>query len=192
MPSEIPRLRASRVDSVLRAGVAMGLIGGALWCALPVAFPSQRHAAADLLLTALRDRRQDVASTARQYVADFAGDPLGIWIAAEAAAQQGDHESAIEFYSALPSDAAQWEFQRELGLGQRYNAIGDLVRTERHLRRGWPQSLPPGSQQPTRPSAADLRACLGVPAPFSGADSTREVPRRRASRSVPFGAFLST
>lgn len=135
MPSEISRLRASRADSALRAGVAIGLIGGALWCALPVAFSSQRQAAVDALLTALRDRRQDVASTARQYVTDFAGDPLGIWIAAEAAAQQGDHKSAIEFYSALPSDAAQWEFQRELGLGQRYNAIGDLARTEHHLRR---------------------------------------------------------
>ena len=98
-------------------------------------FPSKQRSARDFVLEALRVRRQDVGSLAAEFRTRFPDDLLGRWLAAKAAVQQGDRVAAIRFYSELPSDGGVWEFQRELGLGQRYFAAGDLVETERHLSR---------------------------------------------------------
>ena len=129
------RFPYSAVDVAFSVAVAIGALAGALWCIQPELFPTAQQAARKSLLKALEDRRQDIPSIAARYRQTCPGDLNGIWIAAEAAAKQGEHEDAIEFYRQLPRDGAGWEFQRELGLGQRYFVLGQLVQAESSLRR---------------------------------------------------------
>jgi tetratricopeptide (TPR) repeat protein len=100
----------------------------------PELFPSPQVRSSRSVLAALRARRSDVVELATRHRAMFPADRNGTWVGAEAAAQQGQHAAAIALYLQMPRDGGRAEFQRELGLGQRYFALGNLVESERHLR----------------------------------------------------------
>jgi tetratricopeptide (TPR) repeat protein len=122
-------------SSTMFLAVASLVVGGAIICLRPVLFPTHRERLHRQLLVALSERNPTVSELAASYCLTYPDDPDSHWLAAEAATQQGDHAAAIGFYCQLPQDAGKWEFQRELGLGQRMFATGDLVNAEAHLRR---------------------------------------------------------
>jgi tetratricopeptide (TPR) repeat protein len=123
------------IHAAFAGTVQLVLLAGALWCTRPEFLPARHESFRRHLLEALQNRQQDVVDRVRLYRETWPDDVYGLWFAAEAAAQAGDHSSAEAFYLKLPQDGGEWEFQREFGLGRRYFAMGQLAAAERCLRR---------------------------------------------------------
>jgi tetratricopeptide (TPR) repeat protein len=114
--------------------IVIVMAGGAV-CIQPECFPTQDQRLVKQILEALEVRRADSYSLASEYLARPGSGPLGIAMAADAAAISFDHQRAIELYRMLPVDGGRWEFLAEMGIARRCEVQGRLTEEERHLRR---------------------------------------------------------
>ncbi len=111
------------------------LVVGQCGILIPVLGPSAETTSRRELIASVESRRANARELAATRLSRSPDDPLTLALAAEVEGQRGGHARAIELLQRLPSDGGRWEFQREFGLGQRCETLGEITRAERHYLR---------------------------------------------------------
>lgn len=122
-------------DWPVRAACILLAAAGLTAVLRPVVLPGRQERSYRSLRAAVAARDSRAAEIGAEHVHRFPDDLAGIVLAADAAAQRGDHAAAISFLERLPNDGGQWEARREEGIGDRLAAIGRFSEAERRLTR---------------------------------------------------------
>jgi tetratricopeptide (TPR) repeat protein len=85
------------------------------------------------ILAGLQNRDRETLALARQHLAAYPEDTLGLALAAEAAANNSEHDLALQLFSQLPQDRGRWEFLSHMGMARRFQVLGRLEAAEYHL-----------------------------------------------------------
>lgn len=123
-----------RDDAVVMVLLLVFVVGIGV-CVRPFVVPTAKEASRRAIVGPLRTRQPEAWTNAQQHLRDFPDDVVGLALAAEAAAVQKQMDEAIRLFEQLPQDGGRWEFRREFALGRRYEILGQLQASERHLRR---------------------------------------------------------
>ena len=132
--NEVARLSANVERGFVALAVVLVLAGAAV-CVQPECFPTRDQRLVKRIIALLEARHAGAYELAREYMSRPASGPLGIALAAEAAAVRFENQPAIDIYRKLPADGGRWEFFAELGMARRCEIMGLLTEEERHLRR---------------------------------------------------------
>ncbi len=118
------------------AGIATFLLTvGLCVCLQPELLPTAYARSLRQVEAALPHYQPAALELALHHLQEYPDDVPGIALAAQAAADQSQHDLAIELFRRLPADGGRWEFYSNLGLARRYEILGQLASAERHLRR---------------------------------------------------------
>ena len=123
-----------RDDAVVMVLLLVFVVGLGV-CVRPFVVPTAKEASRRAIVGPLRTRQPEAWTNAQQHLRDFPEDVVGLALAAEAAAVQKQMDEAIRLFEQLPQDGGRWEFRREFALGRRYEILGQLQKSEQHLRR---------------------------------------------------------
>lgn len=126
---------AVKCDAAVVIALLVLFVVGLAVCVRPLVAPTAKEASRRAIVEPLRMRQPEAWTNAQQHLRDFPDDVVGLALAAEAAAVQKQMDEAIRLLEQLPRDGGRWEFRREFGLGRRYEILGQLQNSERHLRR---------------------------------------------------------
>jgi tetratricopeptide (TPR) repeat protein len=85
------------------------------------------------ILAGLQNRDRETLALALQHLEAYPEDTLGLALAAEAAANNSEHDLALQLFSQLPQDRGHWEFLSHMGRARRFQVLGRLAAAEYHL-----------------------------------------------------------
>lgn len=122
-------------EELLAALCVVVAITGGLVCLQPECFPTEAQKAESEIRAAIQARSPVAYVLASDFMNRTGDRPHAIALAAEAAAINFDHATAIQLYSRLPLDQGRWEFHANLGRARRFEILGRAHEAEVELRR---------------------------------------------------------